>query len=156
MTASLTYSESIFVAASPKEVYAAVSDITRMGEWSPVCTAGWWEEGAGPSVGSAFTGRNEADGRTWETQCEVIAADEGKKFGFSVNKGRVFWVYSMEAVEGGTELTESWELTPAGQDFYVERHGADEAPTHIQARVEAAHSGIHETLSAMKRVIEQS
>lgn len=154
MTESLTYSESIFVAASPNEVYAAVSDITRMGEWSPVCKAGWWENDGGPSVGSTFIGRNEAGGRTWETQSTVVHADEGEKFGFSVNQGRVFWIYAMEAAEGGTTLTESWELTPAGQQFYVDRDG-EKAPEMIQGRVDAAESGIHETLAAIKQVLEQ-
>lgn len=154
MTESLTYSESLFINATPGEVYAAVSDVTRMGEWSPVCKACWWENDGGPSVGSTFMGRNEADGRTWETQSTVVFADEGERFGFSLNQGRVFWIYSMEPADGGTTLTESWELTADGQQFYVDRDG-EKAPEVIQGRVDAARSGIHETLAAMKRVLEQ-
>lgn len=80
----LTYSDSVHIAAIPGEVYAVVSDITRTGEWSPVCQECWWDEGDGPWVGAFFTGRNVTDVRTWETHCEVIAAAEGVEFGWSV------------------------------------------------------------------------
>ena len=48
-----------------------------MGEWSPICRACWWDEGAGPEAGAWFTGRNETPERTWETRCQVVAADAG-------------------------------------------------------------------------------
>jgi len=61
------YSESIVVARSPEALYDMVSDVTRMGEFSPVCTACWWDDADGPRAGAWFTGRNEVPGRTWET-----------------------------------------------------------------------------------------
>jgi hypothetical protein len=154
MTTSLTFSDSIFITATPEDVYAVVSDVTRTGEWSPICQECWWDEGDGPRVGAQFTGRNVTPDRTWEARCEVISAVEGAEFGWSVNGGKVKWLYSMRDVEGGTELTESWEFTPAGQAFFVEKYG-DDAPTEIAARTEAAHVGIPATLAAMKRIIEQ-
>ena len=33
------------IAASPDAVYAAISDVTRMGEWSEECYACEWHEG---------------------------------------------------------------------------------------------------------------
>ena len=47
----LSYSESIVIAASPDAVYDLVSDMTRMGEWSPVCRACWWDEGGRAAAG---------------------------------------------------------------------------------------------------------
>ncbi len=61
-----------------------VADVTRMGEWSPVCKACWWEEGDGPAEGAWFTGRNELPDRTWETRSLVVAADRGTEFAFQV------------------------------------------------------------------------
>ena len=55
---TLTHSDSIVIASSPENLYDLVCDITRMGAWSPVCKECWWDEGAGPAVGSWFTGRN--------------------------------------------------------------------------------------------------
>jgi len=48
----LRYSESVVVARSPEALYDMVSDVTRMGEWSPVCKACWWDEGDGPRPGA--------------------------------------------------------------------------------------------------------
>ena len=153
MTASLTFSDSIHISATPDDVYPIVADVMRTGEWSPVCRECRWDEGDGPWVGAHFTGRNVTSDRTWETRCDVIAADEGRRFGWSVSGGNVIWLYTMEAAEGGTRLTESWEFTPAGQAFFTQRFGAD-APAEIAAREKAAHEGIPATLAAMKKIIE--
>src|SRR3546814_19646334 len=41
------------IAASPEAVYAAISDVTRMGEWSTECHTCEWQEGFdGPAVRS--------------------------------------------------------------------------------------------------------
>ena len=63
------YSESIVVASSSQDLSNMVADVTRMGEWSPVCTSllvGRGMPGRGP--GAWFTGRNELPERTWETR----------------------------------------------------------------------------------------
>lgn len=153
MTESLTYAESIVIEAKPEEVYAAVSDVTRTGEWSPICRECWWDEGDGPHVGAHFTGRNQTGDRTWETRSEVVVAEVGRAFGWSVNDGKVLWTYTMAPVAAGTELTESWEFTPLGQAFFAERYGAD-AAAEIRTRTEHAHQGIPATLAAIKRVVE--
>ncbi len=105
--ADLKMSESIHVAVSPDELYRLVSDVTRMGEWSPVCTGGRWDEDAAPQVGAWFTGRNETPERTWETRCHVVAADPGRKFAWEVNNGWVYWGYTFEPEGDGSRLTES-------------------------------------------------
>jgi hypothetical protein len=112
--ATLNYSESIVIARTPEDLYDMVSDITRMGSWSPVCKECWWDEGAGPAVGAGFTGRNELPDRTWETRSEVVTADRGREFAFVVNGSWTRWGYAFSPVDGGTQLTESWEFLPGG------------------------------------------
>src|SRR5919197_5403834 len=102
------HSESIVVARPPDELYDMVADVTRMGEWSPVCKACWWDEGAAPRVGAWFTGRNEMGEHTWETRSEVVAADRGREFAFVVSVSGTRWGYEFAPVDGGTRLTESW------------------------------------------------
>ncbi len=109
---SLSYSESIMVARSPEDLYDMVSDVTRMGEWSPVCTACWWDDGLGVSPGAWFTGRNELPERTWETRSQVVTADRGREFAFVVGGSWVRWGYTFTPVDGGTQVTESWEFLP--------------------------------------------
>jgi hypothetical protein len=151
----LSYSESIVVESSPDSVYELVSDVTRMGEWSPVCTACWWDEGAGPRVGAWFTGRNETPGRTWETRSEVVAAEPGREFAFIVGGAWVRWGYTLTPVDGGTQVTESWEFLPAGIARFEERYGPD-AQAQIADRTEAARTGIPATLAAIKRAAESA
>ncbi|MGV0793325.1 SRPBCC family protein [Mycolicibacterium sp. XJ1819] len=146
-------SESIRVAVPPDELYALVSDVTRTGEWSPICKACWWDEGAGPRVGAWFTGRNETPGRSWETRSQVVAAEPGREFAWEVNNGWVYWGYTLEPVDGGTLLTENWELRPKGVAGFREHYG-DQADAQIALRRENAQTGIPATLAAIKRIAE--
>ena len=150
----LRYSESIVVARPPGPLYDMVSDVTRTGEWSPVCTACWWDEGDGPRPGAWFTGRNETAERVWETRCQVVTADRGREFAFVVGDAWVRWGYTFAPAEGGgTRLTESWEFLPAGLARFEERYGA-EAAAQIADRTEAARTGIPATLAAIKAAAE--
>ncbi len=130
-----------------------VSDVTRMGEWSPVCKACWWEEGDGPSVGAVFTGRNETPDRTWEMKNEVVAADRGKEFAWEVQATHARWGYTFVPVDGGTEVTERWDLPAEGIAFFQERLG-DDAPAAIADREQGAIAGMEETLAAIKEAAE--
>jgi hypothetical protein len=149
----LKRSESISVAAPPEELYALVADVTNMGQWSPICRACWWDEGAGPEVGAWFTGRNETPERTWETRSRVVVADPGREFAWEVNKGWVRWGYTFEPEGDGTRLTEHWEFLPAGRVGFEERYG-DGADEEIAKRSEAARTGIPATLAAIKESAE--
>lgn len=149
----LTFSASIMIGAGPEHVYDLVSDVTRTGEWSPICQWGRWEDGDGPRLGAWFVGHNEARGRTWETRSQVVAADRGEQFAWLVGQGYVYWSYTMRPAVGGTELTESWEFRPEGIAMFRERYGED-AQKQIDERTAAARDGIPKTLAAIKRIAE--
>ncbi len=151
--ANPSFRSAIVVQRAPEDLYDMVSDITRMGEWSPVCTDGWWDEGDGPRVGAWFTGHNETPERTWETRSEVVVADRGSEFAFVVGGTWIRWGYTFEAVDGGTEVTESWEFLPDGLARFDERFG-DDAPAQVAARTRDAETGIPATLAAIKAVAE--
>jgi hypothetical protein len=150
---SLTHSASVVVRTSPEALYALVSDVTRTGEWSPVCRECSWDEGASGQVGDWFTGRNDNGTRQWETRSQVVAAEPGREFAWMVGEGWVRWGYTLEAVDGGTELTESWEVLPAGFQRFADRYG-DDAQRELDERTRAAHDGIPVTLEAIKRIAE--
>jgi polyketide cyclase/dehydrase/lipid transport protein len=152
---ALEFSESIVVSATPDQIYAMISDITRTGEWSPICKECWWDEGDGPRVGAKFTGRNVTPERTWETRSEVIAADPGREFAWEVNGGWVRWGFTMEPTDGATRLTEHWSFNPAGQAGFQKIFG-DTADAEITARTEAAHHDIPVTLATIKKLAEGS
>ena len=150
---TLRESGSIVVARSPGDLYEMVADVTRMGDWSPVCKACWWDEGDGPRPGASFTGRNELPERTWETRSDVVVADPGREFAFVVQATGTRWGYTFTPVEGGTQVTESWEFPPAGFAVFQERFGED-AQAQIADRSETARNGITATLAAIKASAE--
>jgi hypothetical protein len=150
---TLQHSESIGIARPPEDVYDMVADITRMGKWSPVCKDCRWDEGSGPEVGAWFTGRNELPDRTWETRSEIVVADRGREFAYVVNGSWTRWGYLFSLVDGGTQLTESWEFLPGGLAMFEERFGAD-AEAQIANRLELAQTGIPATLAAIKQDAE--
>lgn len=100
------------IAASPQRVYELVSDLPRMGEWSPENTGGDWIKGStGPAVGAKFKGRNRKGSARWSTLCTVVVADPGKEFAFDVSvKGLPVarWGFRLAETAGGTEVTEYW------------------------------------------------
>lgn len=107
-------SVSIEIASSPERVYALVSDITRMGEWSPECVSCSWVTGAdGPALGARFKASNRgARGPAWSNTPTVVAADPGREFAFNRNGlgiGSYTWRYVMQPTATGTLLTESYE-----------------------------------------------
>jgi len=150
---SLTHSASIVVRTSPEALYGLVSDVTRTGEWSPVCRECSWDDGATGQVGDWFTGRNDNGRRQWETRSQVVAAEPGREFAWMVGEGWVRWGYTLEVIDGGTELTESWEVLPAGFQRFADRYG-DDAQRELDERTRAAHAGIPATLEAIKRIAE--
>ncbi len=149
----MRHQESIVIAATPDEVYDVVCDVTRTGEWSPTCTACWWDEGQGPEVGAWFTGHNETPTRVWETRSLVVAAEPGREFSWVVGSGVVTWGYHLRPVGAGTELTETWDFGPEGTAFFRQKYG-DDAEAQVEDRRVAALTGIPATLAAIKRVVE--
>lgn len=146
--------ESVTVNASAETLYDLVSDITRTGEWSPVCTSCWWDDEAmAGQLGAKFTGRNELPHRTWESRSQVVVAARGQEFAWEVGDSFVRWGYVLNPAETGTILSEAWEFLPGGIAMFEEKYGND-AHVHITEVTQQALDGIPVTLAAIKRVAE--
>ena len=122
------------IAASPDAVYAAISDITRMGEWSQECYAGEWHEGfAGPAVGAVFDGHNRNGDKEWTTQGTITEAEPGRSFVFECSMfgfHYATWGYRIEPAGAGCRVTEwSIDLRPeSALEFSIATSGiADRA-----------------------------
>jgi len=100
------------IRADPGAVYAMVTDIERMGEWSPETETCEWTKGAtGPAVGASFKGKNRNGKKKWSTNCKVVAADPGRAFAFDVTAGPfkiARWAYTFEPTPSGCRVTETW------------------------------------------------
>lgn len=100
------------VAAPADDLYALVSDVTRMGDWSPENVGGRWLGGVtAPAAGARFRGSNRRGWRRWSTTCNVIAAEPGCRFSFDVEVARIpasRWTYDFRSDGDATVLTETW------------------------------------------------
>ena len=110
-------SVTVHFAAPPAEVWALVSDVTRIGEFSPETFEARWLDGAtGPRAGARFHGHVRRNGRgpVYWTTCTVTVSDPGREFAFAVNgPGDTIvntWRYRLDPREDGTDVTESFEL----------------------------------------------
>jgi hypothetical protein len=155
-TSIRSHQESVTVKASAEKLYDLVSDITRTGEWSPVCRSCWWDDEAQAGlVGAWFTGHNELPHRTWQTRSQVVAAERGREFAWVVGGSFVRWGFTFTPMQTGTALTESWDFLPGGIAMFEEKF-ADDASVQIADRTQQALDGIPKTLRAIKRIAESS
>lgn len=100
------------IRAGADELYDLVSDLPRMGEWSPENTGGRWVDDAqGPGVGARFRGSNRSGLLRWNTDVVVTAARPGEQFAFDVTLGPfkiANWAYRFEKDGNMTRVTETW------------------------------------------------
>jgi Polyketide cyclase / dehydrase and lipid transport len=110
-------SVTVHMAASADRIWDLVSDVTRIGEFSPETFEAEWLGGSGPEVGARFRGHVRRNGRgpVYWTVCTVTACDPSREFAFAVAGPRATtlntWRYQLEPSATGTEVTESFELT---------------------------------------------
>ena len=120
------------IAASSDAVYAAISDVTRMGEWSEECRACEWHDGFdGPVVGATFDGHNRHGEHQWTTQGKVIEAESGRAFAFECSMFDFHfstWGYRIEPTAMGCRVTEwSEDLRPeSAMEFSKQTSGIDD------------------------------
>lgn len=100
------------IAAPAETLYDLVSDVTRMGEWSPENVGGRWLGGAtAPVVGARFRGSNRRGWRRWSTTCTVVEAEPGRTFAFEVSVAGIpasRWTYEFRPDGDTTLVTETW------------------------------------------------
>ena len=110
---------SVWMDAPPSEVWALISDVTRIGEFSPETFEARWTGGStGPEVGATFSGhvRRNGVGPVYWSPCRVTRFEPERVFEFAVGTGSVSltnWGYRLEARDGGTLVTEYFRLEQA-------------------------------------------
>lgn len=131
----------IHIQASPEAVYDVVSDLTRMGEWSPECYRCEWVHGwTGAAVGARFRGYNRRGRVKWKTSGMVAVADPGREFTFATalfgKLPATRWTYRLRDSGGGTEVTESYEAPEAGRLILLHRWRASELQQAMRTTLE--------------------
>lgn len=141
------------MAASPDVVWDLVSDVTRIGEFSPETFEAVWLDGAtGPAPGARFKGhvKRNGVGPVYWTECVVTACVPQEHFEFNVvlNGQRLnTWGYRLAPSDGGTAVTEYFSLPGS-------------LPTRIYwgllgwARSKTNERGMRQTLERIREIAE--
>lgn len=109
-------SVTVHMAAPPERIWELVSDVTRIGRYSPETFEAEWLHGTtAPAIGARFRGHVKRNGKgpAYWTTCTVLAATPGREFAFGVGsrtKPLNVWRYRLEPAGDGTDVTESFEL----------------------------------------------
>ncbi|MBY6414242.1 SRPBCC family protein [Rhodococcus sp. BP-252] len=109
---SKTLEASIDVDASPDKVWAIVSDLKRMGEWSPQCKL-MKVFGGDVRKGTTTLNVNKKGLLVWPTTSKVVDFEPNKSIAFRVNENKTIWSYTLTPKDGGTTVVEKREA-PTG------------------------------------------
>jgi uncharacterized protein YndB with AHSA1/START domain len=147
---------SVRIGGPPGQVWDLVTDITRMGEWSPEASGGRWVDSDGPALGARFVGTNRHGPIRWSTHCRVTECERPSRFTFVVGENRMSWGWILEhdVSDPGVTLLTQWREhlgpTPWPARLLV-------ASTLIGRDREAAMvDGMHRTLDAVRATVERS
>jgi uncharacterized protein YndB with AHSA1/START domain len=109
---------SVYVDAPVADVWDLVSDVTRIGEFSPETFEARWTRGSrGPEVGASFKGhvKRNGVGPTYWSPCQVTRCVPGEVFEWAVGTDSTTlnnWGYRLERDGDGTLVTEYFRIEP--------------------------------------------
>ncbi len=145
---------SIDIAAPPAAVWAVVSDLKRMGEWSPQCRR-MIIRGGEIAQGTRTININRQGWKFWPTRSYVKVFEPERELALKVAENGTVWTYRLEALDGGrTRLTES-RTAPNGVSNLsnlLTKHvlgGTDAFETELE-------QGIAHTLQRIKSEVERT
>jgi hypothetical protein len=111
------------VDASASAVYRLVSDVQRIGEWSPECrSAVWLDDRRGP--GARFRGSNRSGKNRWSRICEVLVDDRDREFAWRTIPGgpamddSTEWAVVLQAAGRATLLTQRMQMLKKPQAWF--------------------------------------
>jgi uncharacterized protein YndB with AHSA1/START domain len=145
--------QSIDIAAPVAQVWALVSDVRRMPDWSPQVTSTRLRTGFDEvALGAQFTNRNIHGELEWTTRAEVVRFTPEQEMAFRVEDNWAIWSFQLSPTDGGTRLTERRELPDGLSDISKELTdgfmGGQDAFTQSQL------AGMRETLERIRAAAE--
>lgn len=145
----------VHMSAGPEDVWALVSDVTRIGEFSPETFEAEWLGHAretGPQVGAKFRGhvKRNGIGPVYWTVCKVSTYEPNREFAFGVVARGITvntWGYRITPTGDGCDVTEYFRLSPLlPLRLYWAVMGRWRGQTNVE--------GMRQTLERIKAVVE--
>lgn len=146
-------SASAEIAAPAHRLWSMVTDITRMGEWSPETYTSRWLGAPGPAVGARFQGCNRLTWvGTWCSTATITECEPPRSFAFVIGKN---------AERPNTQWSYTFEPTGDATTLVTERYRMIREPLPVRAYYRLIHRdrqlarGTAETLRRLKDAAEQ-
>ncbi|MGA8255004.1 MAG: SRPBCC family protein [Nocardioides sp.] len=102
--------QSIDINATPAQVWALVTDIPRMAQWSPQVKRSKVKGGV-VEKGATFSNLNGKGFLRWPTNGKVVRFEPHRDFAFRIKENKTIWSFELaENATGGTTVTQRREL----------------------------------------------
>ncbi|GAB2640785.1 SRPBCC family protein [Gordonia jinhuaensis] len=141
---------SIDIDASPEKVWAVISDLSRMGEWSPQCRK-QIVRGGPVKVGTKTININRRGLLVWPTTATVVRYEPNKEIAYRINENNTVWSYTITPNGDGVRLTERREApegTTKVSQFLVDKVLGGEKDFEAELS-----RGIDDTLARIKTAV---
>jgi uncharacterized protein YndB with AHSA1/START domain len=154
--------ETIHIEASPERVWALITDVERIVDFSPECVKIEWLGGAiAPQVGARFAGTSRIDSFEWTRNCTITALQEPNLFAYEVadeadESPQSRWSFEIQADASGAVLTQRFSHVPTGRSTVRIIAEADPAAAEqtVAERAKMLKTDMRRTLEAMRGVLE--
>jgi uncharacterized protein YndB with AHSA1/START domain len=148
-----TLEDSVHIDAPIAAVWALVSDVCRMPEWSPQVDSTRLRTGFDSvSLGAQFTNRNSAGELVWTTHAEVVRFEPDREIAFRVEENWVIWSFTLTPEGNGTLLTQKRDAPDGISDLSLELTNGFMGG--VEVFTESMRVGMRETLGRIKEQAE--
>jgi uncharacterized protein YndB with AHSA1/START domain len=97
------------IKASAEQVWKVVSDLKRMGEWSPQCRKIIVRGGGPVTLGTKTINVNKRGLLVWPTTSKVVRYEPNKEIAYKIAENGAVWSFTITPTDDGVRLTERRE-----------------------------------------------
>ena len=106
MTADRELRAEVSVDAAPEAVWAAITDLKRLPEWSPELVSMHALKRGGLRPNQWYLGINRRKGIVWPTRNVVVSVDPGKSLVWDTTTSGSRWIFELAPEGSGTRLVQ--------------------------------------------------
>lgn len=145
--------ESVEITATPETVWSLVSDLTRMGEWSPQCRK-VIVRGGDVRVGTKTINLNRRGLLVWPTTATVVRLEPNRHIAYRITENTTVWGFEIEPTDTGVRLTERREARD-GETTKLSSTLISVAMGGAESFEKELAAGMRETLAKIKAAAER-
>ena len=151
--ADLTLEASVEVAAPPAQVWALVSDLPRLAEWSPQVVRSLKRSPGPVALGTRFLNVNRRGLLVWPTRSKVVHFEPHRHLAFRVKENYTVWSFTLEPAGAGTRVVHRREAPQGISD--ISHRLTDLALGGQEPFTAELREGMRTTLARIKAEVER-